>query len=632
MRRSWLRVVLAGCVLAGAVAIALRSTYVRLGLDHRVWGGIRATEVLVDLTATPPLEAPAATAVDGLQPGSYRGYRRAVVAPVPSAIRHRTAIPDGAVLRFGVAVDGGEGAPPTAGDVRWSVTVDATEVASGILNPARDATQRRWFDHEVRLDAAADGATLAFQASSVGPNPPTGRIGWSRIQLVRETTAERQRPGPGRPNVLVLLVDTLRADALGCYGASPSPSPTLDALAARALVFEQSVAQAPWTLPSVASIFTGLHPRSHGVVGRSAGFGTPAGVAADADWAFLSDRLPTIAAVATRAGISTFGVSSNPLVSLENNLASGFERWVNLRADWPETQWAPAHEVNRSLFRWLRGNRDRRFFAYAHYMEPHAPYTPPPDLRPPDDPSLDRDVRAGVIRRLAEAIRTGAPELPEKDVRFLRALYDAEIRAWDRALADVTDELAALGLQDDTIIVMTADHGEEFQEHGQLDHRKQLFEESIRVPLIVYVPGGPPARLAAQAQGIDLFPTLAALLGVPAPAGLPGRNLFDPASGVHPGAISETNYGLGPGGSTIELLALRRPDAKLIWAPELVRSERYDLATDPGEHRPVAVADAGDDEMCRRLETYRRTAPAPPAGNGVDPELAEKLRALGYVP
>src|SRR5207247_757782 len=187
-----------------------------------------------------------------------------------------------------------------------------------------------------------------------------------------------QPAAPDRPNVLVLLVDTLRADHLGCYGAGPSPSPNLDRLAERGLVFEQAIAQAPWTIPSVATILTGLHPRSHGVVAWP--FSKPAARPENGP-TVLPDVLPTLPAPPPPAGI--------------------------------------AERVN-----WSSG-----------------------------------------------------PPLNAAEVQHLRNLYDGGIRFWDAELERLLDGLAALGVRDSTIVVVTADHGEEFQEHGKLTHGPDLYDE-----------------------------------------------------------------------------------------------------------------------------------------------------------
>ena len=569
--------------------------------------------------------------VERLEPSGYRGGRRALVAPAPAEVRLNLDVPQDAALRVGLGAQLA-GEPGRPAPTRFSITLDGRTVYTRVLDPGTDRRARRWLDEQLSLEEfAGREVTIGLVTEPVdGVAPADGvRPGWARLQVVRETRRERQQVHPDAPHVLLLLVDALRADALGCYGASPSPSPVLDALAGRGVVFEQAIAQAPWTLPSVASIMTGLHPRSHGVMGRSLAAEVAAAADPTADVGFLSDGLATIASEAARAGITTFGVSSNPLISLENNLARGFERFVVLRSDWEGSQWARAGHVHESFLRWAGRNRDRRFFAYLHYMEPHDPYVPDPAWAPADDPGLPADARAGLVRNLAEAIERGAPLLPPTVLGHLRARYAGAVRAWDRALGELLEGLADLGLDRNTILVVTADHGEEFQEHGHLGHRRQLYDESLHVPLLVVGPGVAAGRRPEQVEGIDVFPTLARLLGVTAPPGLPGRDVLAGPLAERL-AFVETQYGVAGGTTNVELLAARRATAKLVWAPALEHRELYDLRDDPGERVNRWPAAAGA-TLAESLAAHRAAAPPAPQASGSDPALEEKLRALGYV-
>jgi arylsulfatase A-like enzyme len=437
---------------------------------------------------------------------------------------------------------------------------------------------------------------------------------------VRREWRDRQTASARAPSVLVLLVDTLRADRLGCYGARPSPSPNLDRLAARALVFEQAIAQSSWTVPSVATLFTGLHPRSHG-----AWHALQDGSDDGGDTLFLPDGLPTLAKEAQRAGITTVGVSANPLVSRGTNFAQGFETFVEFgmekreRPDGKARDWTAAADVDAKFLTWLRRNRGRRFLAYLHYMEPHDPYTPPGE-RPPPPPGVSLAIAHGEIYEAAQRInfRGGTP-LPEPVVAWLRRLYDAEIRGWDAELGRLLPALDALGVGDSTVVVVTADHGEEFQEHGKLRHGADLYDETLHVPLLIAGPGIAAGRVAEQVQGIDVFPTLAALLGVPAPPAAPGRNVLldrEPRP-----AYSEVG----------ELTAIRTRGWKLIVGPGNRPPELYDLAGDAGEHRNRFGAAPEGDALAGLLAAWRATAPPPPAAGDRDPRIVEKLRALGYV-
>ncbi len=618
MRRA-----LAAAVALGVVALAFLWTRREFRLPTRM----PVEELVADLGATldhgtiVAQRADAPVRLGGLAPGEDNqvngGWRRALLVSPPTLVRFRVRVPPDARLRFGIAVPRPE--DRSVARVRFAVTLDGHEVFARDVDPAcrRD---RGWLDDEVDLGAAAGrevevGLATSTEGSAAVPGTPA----WSHVRVVRREWRDREAASAAAPSVLVLLVDTLRADRLGCYGARPSPSPNLDRLAERALVFEQAIAQSSWTVPSVATLFTGLHPRSHGV------WGAPHdGTVGTGDTAFLPDALPTLAKEAQRAGITTVGVSANPLVSRGTNYSQGFETFVEFgmetreRPDGKAKDWAPAADVDAKFLSWLRRNRGRRFFAYLHYMEPHDPYTPPGE-RPPPPPGLSLALARGEVFDAAQRINWhgGAP-LPEPVVAWLRQLYDGEIGGWDAELGRLLPELEALGVRDSTVVVVTADHGEEFQEHGKLRHGVDLYDETLHVPLLIAGPGVGAGRVAEQVQGIDLFPTVAALLGFPAPPAAPGRNVLVERA-ARP-AYSE----LG------ELAAVRTLRWKLIAAPGSA-AELYDLDADAGEHRNrFGTAEAGE-TLTQLLASWRATAPAPPAGTDRDPQIVEKLRALGYV-
>jgi len=261
-------------LLAAAVC-----TLVACGRDEfRLPAEIRVEQVVADLSAafersTVVEEAPGAPVqLGGIQPTPHFGepsgaYRRAIVAPPRSRLRFAVRVPAGGALHFSTAVQ----AEDHAAGVRFTVSVDGRQVFAHTLDPASRRHDRRWFDERVDLGPWAErDVEIALATEVARTGSPAGTPGWSHVRLVRESRRGRQAAGTGAPSVLVVLVDTLRADHLGCYGADPSPSPVVDRLATGGLVFEHVVAQSSWTMPSVATLFTGLHPRSHGVVGPSA--------------------------------------------------------------------------------------------------------------------------------------------------------------------------------------------------------------------------------------------------------------------------------------------------------------------------------------------------------------------------
>jgi arylsulfatase A-like enzyme len=619
------------CVAVALVAIAtalgVRGLALRREFD--LPARLRVDEIVEDLPVLPEPSDGGESALTGelragwIRPShSFRadgGYRRALIAPPPSLRRYRRRLPAHAVLTLAVGVEGTGERDRTAAGVRFTVSVDGREVFSRTVNPAARRRDRRWFDERIDLGIATEReAEIAVRTERAGDGPvAAGTAGWSDLRIVRETWRERQPASAAAPNVLMILVDALRADRLGCYGARPTPSPALDRLAERAVVFENMVAQSSWTMPSVATIMTGLHPRDHGVEGWDVGA--------------LSDALPTIAQQAAMAGITTFGASSNPLVSRRTNFSRGFETFVDVEPTGKDGKWAPATDVTRPFLRWLERNHGHRFFAYLHFMEPHDPYTPPEALRPAPPDGVTPGIAKGQVSQFAQKIANGKmPPLSAPETAHLRALYDGEIRAWDAALADLLAAIAPLAPPESTVLIVTADHGEEFQEHGRLTHGFHLYDESIHVPLVVAHPALAPRREPEQAQGIDLFPTIAALLGVAAPDALPGRDLL--RSPERRPAFSETHHGLGVGDAEMQVISVRTDGWKLIHTPATNRFELYDLVHDPSERDDRFATAAEGGELVRLLGAWEAAAPPRPQPVGPDPALREKLRALGYVP
>jgi len=611
---------------AGAAALAL------------AWAGsgrlprqLHIEELVAELSPTPDMPVSLGKLHPGHELRADAGMREAIITPSPSSLHYRVHVPPHAALRFGVGVQGDGRRDTETADVRFRVTADGREIFSRAVNPTARRRDRSWFDERVDLGAFANREVeIVLEASSSDPGRrPCGAAGWSHVRVVRDTWRERQAASPAAPNVLVLLVDTLRADGLGVYGATPSASPTLDRLAQEGLVFENAIAQAPWTMPSVASLLTGVPVRSHGVTGDP-------GALDDGHAAYLPDRLRTLAEHAAAAGISTVGISANPLVSRATNYAQGFETFQELelevRGDGRarEKNWATAGEVNEAFLRWLRPNRRYRFLAYLHYMEPHHPYTPPARYRPPPPAGIRPRVAGGHLDQwLHELLSAQGMPLPEPEVRYLRRLYDAEIRSWDDALGVLLDRLDELGLRKSTVVVVTADHGEEFQEHGRLMHGAHLYEETLHVPLVIAGPGITAGRVRELAQGIDLFPTVSALLHLSRPPDLPGQNLL---GAREPRAVvSETLNGRLRDGTGTPLVSLRTPTWKLIHAPALGRSELYDLEHDPAERADRFATTPEAAALLQQLVALEAEAPpSPPATEG-DGDLRAKLRALGYV-
>jgi choline-sulfatase len=420
-----------------------------------------------------------------------------------------------------------------------------------------------------------------------------------------------------RPNVLLYVIDTLRADHLGIYGYPAPVSPHLDALAAESVVFDRAYAQSGWTRTSVVSMLTGLTPFAHRVLGRE-----------DA----LPASVPTLAGLLQAAGYQTAGFVANANLAPELGFGRGFDRYVPIyvQHDPPRAGW-----LNDELLSWLRSRRRRApFFAYLHSMEPHDPYDPPEPFRRRFAPHLATALRSPAAAGIAAAL-AAHPRLTQEEIRAdFAALYDGEIAANDDAIGRLLQALRAAGLYDDTLIIVVSDHGEELLDHGLWGHGHSLYSEILHVPLLLKLPGGRGTgeRRGDVASHVDLLPTILAAAGVRIPAAAEGRDLLGRSIGAADPPVLSLLQLDGAG-----IASVVEGGRQLIrWQPDhpAGRLEMYDLRADPHERRDLMGRDllwAGF--MSSRLRELRRTHERSFAAPRValDGELGKRLRALGYV-
>ena len=434
------------------------------------------------------------------------------------------------------------------------------------------------------------------------PAAATARVG--------EAAAVAPSPAVSRPNVVIYLVDALRADRLGIYGQSRPLSPRLDAFAATAAVYDQAWAQSSWTRPAVASILTGIEPEVHGVNGRLDRLG--------GGMATLAERL-------AGAGWQTAAVVANPNASATFGLDRGFDEFVLMP---PERRLST--DVHAEVVRWL-DSRDstRPFLLYIHTVDPHLPYDPPAPFRERFAPHVERRdlgstevVGTLLARDLGDESRWAADLLD---------LYDAEVAANDHAFGELLDELARRGLDEGTAVIFLSDHGEEFYDHGGWIHGRSLYREVLQVPLVIRLAGQREGRReATPAAHVDLMPTILELAGLAPEPGLHGRSLLAPGDPQRAVAAFLDLDGWG-GWSTVKggRHAIRHRRLGYTGPAEL-----YDLEADPAERRDLggtlaATAGALIDEARREtLDEAGRWATAPAV---IDDELRRRLEALGYL-
>ena len=469
-------------------------------------------------------------------------------------------------------------------------------------------------------------------------------------------SAQRELPF----NVVVVLIDTLRADHLGAYGYDKPTSPHFDALAQEATLFDGVTAQAPWTKPSVASLMTGRFVHHHGVVSSR-----------DA----LADDAHTLAEAMRERGYRTAAFSGNPWITPEFRFDQGFGEFESGRAMGPQLTvlyrtlrrldrvthldlarrafWGASANLGNSerdrqltdaAVEWIgQQSADKSpFFLYMHLIGPHDPYDPPLDyVRKFREPGWDG--KKGPTKppaRVQTDFDTAAP-LDDAGKAALIAQYDGAIAFADEQLGRLIEALRKGGQLDRTLLVVTADHGEEFYEHRNWRHGNQLYNEVVHVPLMFRFPGQPqPARRSDLAMLVDVFPTLVGLVdGTPSDdKALDGRALFaSNAAGAVPTVFSEHWWF---DGGTYSSRMVRHGGMKLMESRDEAkgqeRTELYDLATDASEQRnllenPNAVSENSLGELQGLLARFGdKVSVASAVRVDVEQSTKERLRQLGY--
>jgi choline-sulfatase len=436
------------------------------------------------------------------------------------------------------------------------------------------------------------------------------------------------------PNVLILVIDALRPDHLGCYGYGLATSPAIDRLARRGVLFTDATSPSSYTRAAVSSIFSSVYPNAHGVLSQGKQVEK------------LSDEYQTLAETLKERGYVTVAFAPNPSLHRSFNFDQGFDLYDdNFQVAGPKVQdFETARKINDRTLAWLRNNqrnhRGKPFFAYLHYRDVHAPYVPPP----PYDRMFDQP---GPGRPLAEAEYKSQPadiKSPRRyqDLGSYIEQYDGEIRYTDDHLARFLDTLSKEGFLDHTVIFLTADHGESFLEHGSWTHGTGLYEELTHVPLLLVLPkeSSQGQRVAVPVQTTDIYPTVLDLLNGEIPPGLQGRSLLkaiqgqaDPNRPVFSEALVSRR--LRPW-SFGQFVAVRSGGWKLIYNRWNRSGELYNLARDPAETRNLADREpeqartllrliaTQDRENAKRSHHVRGTEELPE-------NVTEGLRSLGYV-
>lgn len=366
-----------------------------------------------------------------------------------------------------------------------------------------------WSSHRLELPVPAEGGEIELVLSSSGP----GAVAWGALYLTAEGDSPRGKRsgGEGPPNLILISLDTVRADRLSLYGHRRPTSPNLERLAAEALVYEHSLSASTWTLPSTATLLTGLLPAQHGV--------TALGTRLTRDVTTLAERLAA-------AGYRTTAITDGGFVGFNWGFPQGFDRYdATHGSDWATKD---AAGIFATAEAWVRDNRFEPFFLFVHTYESHQPYANREGFA---DPFLDPAYAGPIGDSVGIPPKSGPPG--PADLERIGALYDGEIRRADHYLGRFLDSLRESGSWEDTAVVVTSDHGEELGEHGGMEHaRGKVFDPNVLVPLVIKPAASGeiarargPARVEAPVTGLDVVPTLLAMAGLPHPE-LPGRDLL----------------------------------------------------------------------------------------------------------
>ncbi|MDJ0652682.1 MAG: sulfatase [Xanthomonadales bacterium] len=425
---------------------------------------------------------------------------------------------------------------------------------------------------------------------------------WGCSEDARETVPGLADRLPVTPdlNVLIVSFDALRADALGLYGNTRGLSPYLDQWAAESLVFNHAHTAAPVTPTSFAAAFTGQQPYR----------------------VFLGWKLTeatTIAQVFEQAGYYTFGLFNNVQLVTERHFDRGFQNYevTNLNDD-------VVLDKGRQLLAELP---QQPFFGWIHFISPHTPYT----YMEMSKHLYDPDYQGRFEKAVPGEFDVQTPE----ELKRVKDLYDGEVFYLDHLFKELMGELERQGLKDNTLVVVTTDHGEEFMEHGQVQHNA-LYEELLHIPMIIHHPGGIPGRTDVPYSNVDLLPTLAAVAGIEHPPVMDGLDLTQPVPAarkrVSTGMTHNTRRDMSSTSGDNKFIVLCKPE---------YREELYNLASDPGEQQDLILDDPdlaaslfdGLESVATRdpCEAIQLAIGGTSPTQDLTPEQIEQLKSLGYI-
>lgn len=465
-------------------------------------------------------------------------------------------------------------------------------------------------------------SSARYSAANLDAGAPLGRRAFLRsglragaLAVAATLPAACSRASSDSPNIILITLDTTRADHLSCYGYRWLTTPYLDGLAKESLVFSNVISPSSWTLPAHASLFTGKLVSSHGARNDPEGPLILADAIRGASRKYrargLDSRQSTLASLLAAEGYDTCGVVAGPWMKRVFGLDKGFELYSD--SEITQVRGRPAPSVTRTALDWLSTKRRAPFFLFLNYFDAHTPYTRRPGF---------------------ERFLTKGKSVHSKTEQNL-ALYDAEINYVDESIGVLLQELKRSNRYDNTWIIVTADHGDLFGEHGMNGHGKGLFQEELHVPLIAKLPSGEgeARRIDTRIQLTDVLPWVLQRVGIPAPSDIQGQ---PPAEVSHP-VIAEVYPLPFVSGYRGEFVSIFEGDYKYILRTEAgsPHPELYNLRTDPHEQinltpkQPNRVKAMGR-SLFDYLASLPKPGPAPPTQT-IDPRTREALESVGYL-
>ncbi len=573
----------------------------------------------------------------------------AIFAPPRSEFFFSSGIPDDSCLEFGIGLLNGA-RPGQYSGVRFKVTAEMGGeefvLFHKTLRSSTDGKEPVFSSERIDLSPfSRKKARFSFLTDTDPPLKTDGQEHLGQAFWFNPIISSPALTSPDRPNVILISIDTLRADHLGCYGYSRQTSPHIDELARESVQFNNIFSPTGWTLPSHMSLLTGLTPLHHGALHDSFAFDT---------------TIPTLADFLREEGYATGAFTGGGYVSSKFGFAKGFDFYL----DEGIPDLTSSEHLFQKSFDWIQKNADKKFFLFLHTYQPHEPYVSPPPLGQcflaKDDAWQGIHLgqylgKKGVYRALPENLR-----------RNVVALYDGEIRYMDETLiGPLLGGLKRLNLFDRTMIIFTSDHGEEFYDHGSWGHGRTLYNELLKVPLLIKFPSAQHKRqkIDSYTRLVDILPTVLEELGISySPGRFDGKSLFPLLRGKEKESreffgevfgILESPSPLRNAPRTLRKVTINDHQHKLILsikhdkylyffspppsASETLEIQVFDLLKDPGER--INLAREKQDvvrKLLAKIDSYyaggkKRPGRGEPRSRSFDQSLAEQLKALGYL-